>query len=121
MMQVTYWNERDTMIPGPLAYVNDSFTRYRLNGMADETKLREIQLKVRELIHQPDATKGIEIVFESGSKYSSLVKLFNMCDREGVLAYINYIDKFWIFNLHPLAPWKRTPDPLPKMGICGTQ
>jgi hypothetical protein len=104
MLEVTYWSKRDTIVPSPLLYVNGTFVKFNLNGKPeDKVKLHNIQLAIRYLIHQPDTTRGIEVTFEEGSKYNSLIRLFDICKAEGALTYINYKDKFWIFNLRPLV------------------
>lgn len=107
-LEVTYWSPRDTFYPSPKSFVNENFNRITLTGSKyDEDKLRFVQSAIRKLIHQSDRTRGIEITLTDQVKYSSLVKLFDLCNQEEVPSYAHYKNKFWVFNLHPRKPSRR--------------
>jgi len=93
-LEVTYWD--------PLGSANEKFTKIILTGAEeDKIKLDYAQVAIRELIHQKDTTRGMELTFSDNAKYSSLVKLFDLCRVENVRSYVNYQNKFWVFNLWP--------------------
>jgi hypothetical protein len=100
--EVIYWHPSDTA-HSPLKYVNEKFMKINLTGSdEDKIKLEFAEIAIRELIHQPDTTIGIEFTFKDGAKFSSLIKLLEICEQEGVRAYVNHNDKFWVFNLRPI-------------------
>ncbi len=101
MLEVTYWEPTDTVDShNPMKYVNEKFIKVTLNGtVEDKIKLDSVQLTIRQLIHQKDTTLGIEFTFTNNAKYSSVVRLFNLCKIEGARTYLNHENKLWVFNV----------------------
>lgn len=98
VIEVTYWDSRHPYGPDPLKLVNGGFKKIRLTGSeTDELKLKFAQDLIRDLKRKKYPTPGIEIVFEDGAKYASLVRLFDLCKTENVRRYMTYQNKFWIF------------------------
>ena len=98
-IEVTYWDPKYSFGPDPLKLVNRRFTKIILTGSeTDELKIESAQKLVRDMMHKKYPTPGIEFIFEEGAKYESLVRVFNLCEAENVSRYMNYQNKFWIFN-----------------------
>jgi hypothetical protein len=78
---------------------NKSFAKIHLTGEAsDQIKLQFLQIVVRKLIHQSDTTQGFEISLGDAVKFGSFVRLFEICEVEGVSGFVYFDDQFWIFN-----------------------
>ncbi len=103
VLEVTYWDPADLPnSPNLVKYVNEKFTKIVLTGgLDDKIKLDYAQIAILELMQQTDTTLGIEFTFKKQAKYSSLVKLFDLCQIEGVRSHANFEDKFWVYNLWP--------------------
>ncbi len=119
ILEVTMWNPRDTVeypqFGNPLKFVNDKFIKIKLNGEAsDKIKLEFTQLVIRDLVKQDFSTEGIELIFDQNANYSSLIKIYNLCEIEGALRYCHFKNKFWVFK-HPLTKKMASITP-----ICGT-
>ncbi len=100
----------------PIVFPKENFTRIELTGEnEDNTKLVNAQALIKELMNQEDSTKGLEFMFHHGAKYSSLVRLFDLCNIEGARTYLNYGDKFWVFGLRIRSNARLVPS-----FFCGT-
>lgn len=101
MLEVTMWNPRDTLdypqFGNPLKFVNDKFVKIKLNGEAsDKIKLEFTQLVIRDLVKQDASTGGIELIFDQKANYSSLTKIYDLCETEGAWRYFYFQNKFWL-------------------------
>ncbi|HEY5746206.1 MAG TPA: hypothetical protein VIU12_09040 [Chryseolinea sp.] len=103
-IEVVYWDPKDPFGPDPLKLVNGRFKKILLTGSeTDELRLEFAQDLIRDLKRKKYPTPGIEFTFEDGAKYASLAQLFDLCEAEKVSRYMNYQNKFWIFN-SPATP-----------------
>lgn len=118
MLEVTMWNPRDTLdypqFGNPLKFVNDKFVKIKLNGEAsDKIKLEFTQLVIRDLVKQDASTEGIELIFDQKANYSSLTKIYDVCEIEGAWRYFHFQNKFWVFK-HPITKGMASLTP-----VCG--
>ena len=98
-LEVTYPERKDvTRIVSK--YVGNRIIKITLHGdeEGDQSKLESVQLEIRRLLRSGDLKAGIEITFTDGAKYSSLIRLLDLCTIEGAKMYMHYENKFWIFN-----------------------
>lgn len=80
--------------PERLKGISNNCQQFVLNGDTnDAMKLNDARLIVRE----PKNLKQLAFVFTNRAKYSSLVKLVEICLLEKVPAYRLYQNTFWIF------------------------
>jgi hypothetical protein len=101
VLEVTYWDEGTPETPAPKS-ANHRFMKINLTGSADDVaKLEFFQATVRELVTKKDSTTEIEVVLNSGARYASLVRLYDICERERAQRYFHLRDKFWVFSLAP--------------------
>ncbi|MBL0741966.1 hypothetical protein [Chryseolinea lacunae] len=116
VLEVNYWDPRDADY-SPFKYVNKKFEHITLTGNKDEDaiKLKDAQLAIQDLMNDPDSSKGIEFTFKDDAKYGTLVSLFSICKKQNVRSYLNYHDKFWVFNFKP----NFSEPPYRTSGICG--
>jgi|GEM_PF-5331122 len=81
------------------SYFNDKCLKLVLTGEPDdEMKLDSVQALVRGLLNPPNWPPGIEITFAEEAKYSSLIRLYNICHEERVRRYLNHGNKFVILR-----------------------
>lgn len=100
VLEVTHWDERDTAFD-PRRLVNDKFIKITLTGEGDAVKLSYFRDAVKQLLQRQDTTGGVEVVLGRGAKYASLVKLYDICEREGAHQYLHLLDTGWVFSLAP--------------------
>ena len=85
-----------------MKYVNERFEKITITGGEDDKiKLDYAEVAIRELIQKKDTTLGIEFTLTNHARYSSLVRLFDICQKESVRSYFSYGNKFWVCNLWP--------------------
>ena len=99
-IEVTYWDPRHPYGSiDPLKLVNGRFRKIVLTGSeTDELRLEFARDLIRDLMRKNYPAPGIEITFEDGAKYASLIRLLDLCETENVKRYMHYQNKFLIFS-----------------------
>jgi len=68
------------------------------NDEADLQKLKTAELKIKELISNPDTTAGVHFRFNSQTKYWSFIYALNILLKNDVRTHLNLDDYIWVFT-----------------------